>query len=527
MKDNCITSTKKILELLGIKHTQRFIENNILSHPDHPSLLCVSDTLKKYNIENAAVKVEKNKLSELPTPCIAQLKGKGTTWFCVLKNIVNGEAAYFDEDLKLKSLGLDAFKEIWTGICLLVEKNEKSIEPGFFERKKARQSVYVLFSLTVISLMIWSLVHLLDFYNSYDSKDTWIFTLFITLKLLGLITATGLLWYEVDQYNPVIQNFCSGGKKINCEAVLGSKYAKILNGKLSLSILAFSYFLSTTIGLFSFGLSQILFALSAFTLPLVILSVYYQAFVLKNWCKFCLIVVGVLIGESGVAFFHGFNFTFFDAEMLPSLSLTFLLSISGWVLLKPFLQKNKEARTYKRGLSKIKNNPVVFDSLLAKSNSIKTNPENIGLMFSNERAKCKVIKVCNPYCGPCANAHPALDELYNSGLIALQIIFTATTDEKDLRSKPVAHFLAIEEHLGKTKTLESLDSWYNAKTKDYAEFSKNYPMNGELTAQKTKIEKMNQWCENEKITHTPTIFINGHELPKEYSVNDLKEVLMS
>jgi hypothetical protein len=36
---------------------------------------------------------------------------------------------------------------------------------------------------------------------------------------------------------------------------------------------------------------------------------------------------------------------------------------------------------------------------------------------------------------------------------------------------------------------------------------------------------MQQWCEAEKITHKPTIFINGHKFPRKYLVDDLKEVL--
>jgi len=73
--------------------------------------------------------------------------------------------------------------------------------------------------------------------------------------------------------------------------------------------------------------------------------------------------------------------------------------------------------------------------------------------------------------------------------------------------------------------LESLDKWYTAEPKDYDAFAKQYPMNGELQNQSQKIALMQQWCEAEKITHTPTIFINGHELPGEYLVDDLKEVL--
>ena len=56
--DNCTLSTKKLLNLLKVEHTNNYLKDAILSHPDHPSLLTVSDTLDKYNIEKLAVKIE-------------------------------------------------------------------------------------------------------------------------------------------------------------------------------------------------------------------------------------------------------------------------------------------------------------------------------------------------------------------------------------------------------------------------------------------------------------------------------------
>ncbi len=64
-----------------------------------------------------------------------------------------------------------------------------------------------------------------------------------------------------------------------------------------------------------------------------------------------------------------------------------------------------------------------------------------------------------------------------------------------------------------------------ADKKDYKTFAHKYPMNGELQQQKEKIQKMSDWCDAENITHTPTIYINGYKLTKEYSIEDLKKVL--
>ena len=41
-----------------------------------------------------------------------------------------------------------------------------------------------------------------------------------------------------------------------------------------------------------------------------------------------------------------------------------------------------------------------------------------------------------------------------------------------------------------------------------------------------KIKKMEHWCRRERIMETPTIFINGYELPNEYTVEDLNEILI-
>jgi protein-disulfide isomerase len=94
----------------------------------------------------------------------------------------------------------------------------------------------------------------------------------------------------------------------------------------------------------------------------------------------------------------------------------------------------------------------------------------------------------------------------------------------DKRNKPVKHFLALDERNNK-HAQEAMDYWYLSKEKSYEQFAKKFRLNGELLGQDHKISAMHDWCKAEKITHTPTIFINGYELPEEYSIEDLKEVL--
>ncbi|WP_262890689.1 thioredoxin domain-containing protein [Gelidibacter maritimus] len=319
-----------------------------------------------------------------------------------------------------------------------------------------------------------------------------------------------------------------GYKKINCNVVLDSKQATLFNGTISLSLLGFSYFFGTlsylVISGFSFAAFSVLGLLSYITLPIILTSIYYQA-VLKQWCKFCIIIQAVLIGEIGIVYFSGFNFMAIAPENLFLLLALFLIPILGWKLIKPMLDKEKESNVHKRALKKIKNNPNVLEGLLVKSRKIKTVTTGLGITLFNDTAKYHVIKVCNPYCGPCAKAHPILENLVNAGKINLQVLFTVHANGEDVKAKPVSHFLAIDELGDRSRIRQALDDWYLAEKKDYETFATKYPMNGELEKQTTKIEAMRQWCDAENITLTPTIFINGYELPKEYSIEDLKEVL--
>jgi len=137
-----------------------------------------------------------------------------------------------------------------------------------------------------------------------------------------------------------------------------------------------------------------------------------------------------------------------------------------------------------------------------------------------------IIKVCNPYCGPCAKAHPELEEIIkHNNDVQLKIIFTSKNNENDRGAIVVKHLLAIAAEENATKTQESLDDWYLSEQKNYNGFAAKYPMNGELKQQDEKIEAMSKWCDQAEIMFTPTIFVNGHRLPENYNVEELKNIL--
>ncbi|MFI1745054.1 cysteine peptidase family C39 domain-containing protein [Thalassobellus sediminis] len=529
--DNCVNATRKLLNTLNVKNTKKYLEDSILSHPEHPSLLAISDTLEKYNIETLAVKIDQEKLNNMPLPCIVQVKKQGTHVFFVLKKVLANEVEYYDDKSKLVKTLKEDFLKSWTGICLLAETSTESKEIDIDKKLLSSNILKGLKVSIVLFILGWVAISFINSESNatlISSSFTAIYTL---LKITGLIVGGLLLWFDVDQYNPTLQNFCTGSsQKINCNSVLNSKHAKLFKGTFSLSELSFSYFFGSffflLISSFSIPSLSILALISFVSLPIIAISVYYQAIVIKQWCKFCIIIQTVLVSEILVSFFGNFYSSNLQLETIPLLLALFLIPILTWKLIKPLLEQEKETNLHKRGLKKIKSNPNVLEGLLSKSRKIGTPLDGLGISITNENAKYLVVKVCNPYCGPCAKAHPILEDLVKKGTINLQVLFTVSSDANDLKAKPVSHFLAIDSLGNKKKTQKALDDWYLADQKDYETFASKYPMNGELELQNNKIEAMRNWCKAENIIHTPTLFINGYELPKEYTIEDLTDVLI-
>ena len=80
-----------------------------------------------------------------------------------------------------------------------------------------------------VLLAIWGIANILD-RGTLGNLSNPLVVGYGLLKLLGLGMGSILLWYEVDRYNPVLQGFCSGDKKVNCDSVLNSRYSKMSNG---------------------------------------------------------------------------------------------------------------------------------------------------------------------------------------------------------------------------------------------------------------------------------------------------------
>ncbi len=512
-----------LLKLLKIPYTKEFVKNELLSHPEYPSLLSFVDVLTTFKIGNKAVKITEKELTKLPLPTICQVHIEGQSLFYILTSITNESVMYYDEDNTKRTVSISEFLKIWTGICLVIEKNSASEEPHIKEKIKAKRTKQMLIGISILSVGVMIAISI---FSTISLQKLVPVVLYSFLICVGLVTAGFLLWYRVDTYNPKLQSFCTGGsQKINCNAVLNSKYANFFG--VSISTIAFAFFFSSfaILLLFNFSVATLSFLsyVSFVSIPVLILSIYYQAFVIKNWCKFCLLIQGVLLSTIVVSLIFKLYEEGFDFMIFMTFICVFSLALVGWLALEPILLSNQKLNLYIRSYRKVKSNPNVFFGLLQKSEKIQTPVNGVGIELCHRSAKYKVLKVCNPYCGPCAKAHPLLDDLYEKGIIDLQIIFTSSSHKEDLKYLPVNHLVNVYKQQPEAIT-SALNDWYTAKEKNYEEFVNKYPI--KLSQYDHEIDKMHDWCNQEQVAFTPSIYINGYRLPSEYTVTDLKEVLI-
>lgn len=531
-KDNLIAATLNLLHLLNVKVTVPAVKDALLSNPAYPSLLSVSESLKQWNIESEAYSLNAGQLGQLPVPFIAHLNINSGT-FVTVTRVKDNEIVYLKDNGQPLTVTSQVFINQWSGKVLLAEASAESGEPGY----EKRQQRYTLNRLKLPALAaLFLLTGGMAFVQSagyYRGTSLLLFAGLWVTSVIGLFISGLLLWYDYDENNSFIKKLCGVSAKTNCNAVLTSKAAKFLG--FSWAEWGFFYFMGQFIYMCSSGYSaQVLYPIvliNTLAVPYIAFSVSYQAFVVKQWCVLCLTVQAVLLAA--------FVIIIQTHALAPALSIdlqllnyklllfAYLLPVLVWLLIKPFIHGAKQDEEIKYKFRRFKNNPEVFNSLLQTQLAASNSMHNLGIILGNRDAENTLTKICNPYCGPCAQSYPQLEDLIKKGMGKwnVQIIFFSGSDESDYRTLPVAHFFAIEESsVGKQSVGQALADWYGAKTKDYEAYKNKYPIPVNFEQHKPKLAAMTQWCHQERIEFTPTYYVNGRRLPDSYSITDLSMV---
>jgi thiol-disulfide isomerase/thioredoxin len=528
-----VKATITLLKLLNVKVNNFTVDETLQNHPDWPSLLSISDALSKWNIPNAAGKIEKQDIERIPTPFLVQTFNPISP-IEVITDVNETFVKVLSKDFvkPVPERREDFFKR-WNGIYLLAEKAGISGEVNFKENNQKRNFKVLMQAMLVLIIFIISILFIeRNIFSSTQVVSQYGIYIQYLILISGMGVSSLLLWHEIDSNNPILKKVCTGIIKGNCDAILSGKQSKVLSW-LSWSEVGFFYF---TGGLLTFlfvvpmpqGIS-ILAYINILALPYTIFSIYYQGFIAKQWCVLCLSVQALLILGGINVFANGFLLPIsqISIKLILTSVLFYLIPVLIWYSIKPYLLRLQEAKNTKNEYLRLKFNTEIFETLLKKQKQITIPTDGLGINMGNPSATNILVKVCSPYCGPCATAHPKIEELLSEiPDLAVKIIFTAPNDPTNHLYKPVSHFLAIQAQNNEEESIKkALDDWYLADKKDYTHFAKLYPSTIGVEEQGNTIEAMDKWCTDMEIQYTPTIFINGFELPNSYSIEDLQYFL--
>jgi uncharacterized membrane protein len=517
---------------LNVKVTKTTLSHKLLSHPDYPSLKALNDVLSNYNVESMALKIDRlQNLGEVSEGFLIQVKPQnGIDLFAYVFSLTGENAVWYNPATHCReSISRYKLEEQFTGYVMFFDATDKKEEKDYalLHRKELWNSltehILVLF-LPILAVVSWAVSAL-----TINKSLFWFPFLYSILLFIGCIIGVSLLFYEYNEYNPILSRVCGISQKTSCRAILHSPASKIVG--IPWSVVGTAYFVGILIALIFSGYNDYILypaaLLHLLTLPYVFYSLYYQYFVAKQWCPLCLGALLVIVLLFTTALLSGIYYQYPTLTLYGIISLITALFVAFTAIYFLWKLSNyiKSSRYFEYTLSHLKYNTDVFSALLHNSRRIDMPTDDYGIVLGNPHGSIHIVKVCNPYCSHCADAQPILQKLIDmNSEVKLQVIFATDPHASFYKETPIDQFLSLYHQGADMETIMS--DWYANPNKDRLAFEQKYPFKQEDTVWNMKnAEKMKQFCEDTNIKGTPTIFINGYELPHNYQVKDLLYIL--
>lgn len=507
--ENTSTILYRYLRTLSVKVSKGTVYS-LLDTPVGNSMRGISDALDALHIKNEVYQLPASLdyLLQLDAPFITMLEVDKNPFCVVTKK--NDFIVEFTTTKEKQQIEVDTFLKKWKGIVLLGEVTEETSFDSLYLWKnishfllKYKLAIAIFFILT------------LGFLHVLQQKYSPIFIAYLATLSLGILTSVTILYKE--QFNEsFLEGFCHIGKTIDCNKVLHSKGASIAGT--SLGELSLLYFFV----LFLFSIIQpqdsygIVMVCSTIAICFTIYSIAYQIFIIHKGCILCMLVNVIVWGST-------FTFYVMSDEMISNFSILSTYSFTAiscigliiLIALRSYHEERKEKYILRDRFSNLFTISV-FQKLLELQPFIKESAPLDIAINNHISGENRLLIITNPTCKSCAKAHPDIKELSSMMPISLILI----THPKDKTGTKVAEtILAAYMQEGWSKAIALLDEWFeNQSIKE----AYRYIATSDIEDRRNK---QTAYCWKHNIDHTPSFLVNGHYIPKAYSISNLKYIL--
>lgn len=502
------------LDYVGIRHTKMYHKGLISDNIDQDTFSGIRKILLNYKINSIGLRLSLSELKKIKDdPIILQIdNGNNTVEFVILIKSFENKYVYINELGETIIENIQQFEKKWKGVILFPEVTEDSEEENYYQHlilgfataiKKGIISFFFLF------VFLWLLIE----QEIIRFPDI----LLISLYAIGVAICSLLVLQSLNIDNLLAKKICGINKKTSCKNVLNSKGAKLFN-LIGWGEIGIIYFTGCLLSLILIPSSlPLLFWLNIFSLPYAVWSLLYQHYIVKQWCVLCLIVQ-LLFGLLFLVFLYN-GIPLLQINMSISSTIIFMIcfiipSFVLWTIL-PILDKANRHTSLQYSYNKIKANSTIFNNLLKKQKTIKLSLLARSLSIGRRDALITITVVSNPYCGHCATLHKrvmGLLEKYPNNFNA-EFVFVGDNFMENTIKFLIGTYFKYEE----AETIHIYNEWYKKRDK----ILKLYPIDIMDEKIHTLYLAQKQWLEDKDVEGTPTIYINGFELPEYYSIEDM------
>ena len=194
--------------------------------------------------------------------------------------------------------------------------------------------------------------------------------------------------------------------------------------------------------------------------------------------------------------------------------------VLGINFLAPKLSAERKNQFLQQSINSIKSDEVVFITLLKKRPYYETDALDSVIRFGNPDSKIRLTVLSNPYCNPCAMVHKQIEELLKQvgNSISVQYILSSFGENRNSTNK----FLIAACLTDKTATtIQIISDWFEKGRPLGDDYFKEWGLDIETPAVEVEFKKHEEWKKKSQLQATPTVLVNGYQLPESYSVEDL------
>lgn len=498
---------KFFLALLGVKSSFCFLNKSTRSlFAD--SLFGVAKILSYYNLENECIVLDRKEqlLQERMFPSILYYNFD----FYVLCEIDKGYVKCMNNG-KVLHFPVDSFLSEWNGVLLIAEKTSATGEPDYI---KNRVSDVLSFSLPIL-LSLLSICFLVGFLLlSLVNKDTVYNLLCLSVNISGLYISALLLLKHCRFHVQTAETICSAFSRKDCGSLLYSK-ASSIGGVISWSEIGVSFF-ATNIILLLNGFYEYVSLFTGMALLYSIWSLLYQFFT-RKWCILCVLTQVMILLSFMINIYFGVFPGSYNILRFCLVGMSYLYVGIVMIYLSKWICNTQKLKVAEKTLKRVKESDLVFNAFSQSGISLSEKcPSKI--CWGEDTAPNHLIVVVNINCNPCADlCYKIMNNTYLLKDLYLQFVLSSKTELDDKINKLLINEYRVN---GIDSFFELLAHWFEYGRYDTGHFLRKHDVSViEQVHEENKIHK--NWIIANNIKATPTLLLNGQQVPFLYQIEDI------